>query len=116
MLASNPIVANLGSGMSKGPATSRKRISQPDRHHHEGETIPKTGLYRVRHAEHRLPQEVTLRKGETFPHCDACTGNVDFILLEAAPVGGDDKTFKVVLYSLPVVDDEDADTGHAIAI
>jgi len=75
----------------------------------KGETIPSTGLYSVTHTPHRLPTEVTLRKGEAFPHCAACAGPVSFVLLRVAPAESDDKAFKVVLYALPVIEDGEAD-------
>ena len=76
---------------------------------HQGETIPSTGLYSVTHAQHRLPTEVTLRKGEAFPHCAACSAQVRFVLLKVAPAESDDKVFKVVLYALPVIEGGEAD-------
>ncbi len=96
--------------MSKAPKTAK---SAPPQEHsveatgfHHGDTIPRTGLYKVEHSEHRLPAQVTLRKGEIFPPCSACDASVLFSLLKAAPAESDDKVFKVVLYSLPVLDDD----------
>lgn len=74
----------------------------------QGETIPGTGLYSVTHSEHRLPTEVTLRKGEAFPRCAACSATVTFVLLKIAPAESNDKVFKVVLYAIPVIEDDDA--------
>ena len=98
--------------MSKAPKTALQlapSARQPrNRVFEHGETIPSTGLYSVTHSNHRLPREVTLRKGEAFPHCAACENPVTFVLIKAAPAEGDDKTFKVVLYVLPVTEEGEA--------
>ena len=41
-----------------------------------GETVPHSGIYRVKHSEHRLPHEVTLLRANTFPPSSKCGNNV----------------------------------------
>ena len=69
-----------------------------------GEAIPASGIYTVIHKEHRLPHQVTLLKGETFPRCAKCGNLVEFLLLEA--VEGERSNASVRLYALPDLDDE----------
>jgi hypothetical protein len=66
-----------------------------------GLKIRQTGIYTVFHAEHRLPHEVTLLKGETFPRCSQCGTSVEFELQKAAPEISGAGGFRVVLYELP---------------
>lgn len=65
-----------------------------------GEVVPHSGIYSVIHAEHRLPHEVTLLRGHSFPPCSKCGTNVKFKLLRGVTVD----SFKVVLNSLPEVE------------
>lgn len=70
--------------------------------------VPATGVYRVSHDAHRLPQKVTLFQGQSFPRCAKCQEAVSFELLQAVPAVSDvANTFRVYLYELPVVDDSD---------
>jgi hypothetical protein len=68
--------------------------------------IPESGIYRVTHADHRLPHEVTLLKGERFPKCQKCSSAVAFELLRSLKYGSAVKDFawRVSLYELPVLD------------
>ncbi len=71
-----------------------------------GDKISESGIYLVRHRNHRLPHEVTLLRGQLFPRCSKCEDSVYFELLRQAP----DITlapFKVALYALPAVDEEE---------
>jgi hypothetical protein len=71
-----------------------------------GERIPESGIYRVVHERHRLPHEVTLLRDQLFPKCIKCDGLVSFELIRGAP----DITlgpFKVALYALPLVDEDE---------
>lgn len=55
-----------------------------------GERAQTTGIYRATHVGHRMPHEITVLEGETFPPCKRCGQNVRFELLHAAPrVAGD---------------------------
>ncbi len=105
--------------MAKGPRTKPLSIAKHPRGHlqsfENGDTIPRTGLYSVHHPPHLVPREVTLRKGEVFPPCSACTARVEFRLLSAAPAESDDKSFKVILYALPVQEEDNTGTG-AVAV
>jgi hypothetical protein len=74
-----------------------------------GETVGKSGIYRVVHSDHRLPDEVTLMDGHTFPNCEKCLAPVEFEFLRPVtnPVfrnGGE--PFHVVIHALPVLEDE----------
>jgi hypothetical protein len=75
------------------------------------DTIPESGVYRVIHAQHRLPHEVTLIAGQIFPPCAKCHEDVRFELLRELPALSRERRGNVSLYSLPVLeDDEDSAT------
>lgn len=63
--------------------------------------IPHTGIYRVIHAEHRLPHEVILFKEEKFPRCSKCQDRVRFELVYPAEEIYADSSFRVVVHELP---------------
>ncbi len=67
-----------------------------------GQTVPESGIYRVVHAEHRLPHEVTLLRGEEFPRCCKCSGSVSFEVVRLAPQLTSRN--RVILYELPELD------------
>jgi hypothetical protein len=71
-----------------------------------GSVIPESGIYRVIHARHRLPHEVTLVEGQQFPRCSKCQSDVVFELIHPAPSIQADQSFRVVLYELPVLEDD----------
>lgn len=71
------------------------------------DTIPESGVYRVIHAQHRLPHEVTLLRGQVFPPCARCHEEVRFELVRELPGLARERRGNVSLYSLPVLDDED---------
>lgn len=75
-----------------------------------GQTVPHSGIYRVLHAGHRLPHEVTLVAGEIFPRCSNCKDAVQFQSIRQATLANADKSFKIVVYELPVVEEEDDPT------
>jgi hypothetical protein len=75
-----------------------------------GQTVPHSGIYRVTHAGHRLPHEVTLIAAETFPRCSKCKDAVQFQAIRHATLAQADKSFKIVVYELPVVEEEDDPT------
>jgi len=66
-----------------------------------GQVVPHSGIYQVSHSEHRLPHEVTLLRGNSFPPCSKCGNNVVFRLLRAVTVD----RFSVTLNSLPELTD-----------
>src|SRR5215470_13637511 len=72
-----------------------------------GQTVPHSGIYRVIHAGHRLPHEVTLVAGEVFPRCSKCQDAVQFESVRRATLAQTDRSFKIVVYELPVVEEED---------
>ena len=49
-----------------------------------GSVAPTSGVYLVRHYQHRLPHEVTIIKGDRFPHCSRCGDQVMFELVRDA--------------------------------
>jgi hypothetical protein len=71
-----------------------------------GDAIEETGIYRVCHTRHRLPQEVTLLEGERFPRCARCREDVLFYLVRAARLAEEPAGFRVRLHELPIVDEE----------
>jgi len=75
-----------------------------------GTVIPASGVYSVLHVAHRLPHEVTLLKGETFPKCQKCADSVTFKLIRALTyqTAAKDSSWRVTLYELPVIDGDDA--------
>src|SRR5450432_854336 len=68
-----------------------------------GDSCLETGIYRVFHDQHRLPHEVVVLRGDSFPRCAKCTEGVSFVLFYSAPMLL--STFKDVL---PVIDDDEA--------
>jgi hypothetical protein len=71
------------------------------------DAIPVSGVYRVIHAQHRLPHEVTLIAGQVFPPCAKCHAEVRFQLVRELPHLARERRGSVSLYSLPVLDDEE---------
>jgi len=67
-----------------------------------GEVVPHSGIYRVSHSEHRLPHEVTLLRGHSFPPCSNCGNNVTFNLLRAVTVD----SFAITLNAIPPLPDD----------
>ncbi len=49
-----------------------------------GQKVSKTGIYRAVHRRHRLPHEITMVAGETFPNCKKCGAEVRFELVHEA--------------------------------
>jgi hypothetical protein len=83
-----------------------------------GLAIPRTGIYTVRHKQHRLPHQVTLLKDQVFPPCAQCNQAVEFELL----MGIDDlamslSPFRVTLHQIPELEveaqNEDGGTSDA---
>ena len=75
--------------------------------HKSSETIPVSGIYRVVHAQHRLPHEVTLIEGQTFPPCAKCHDEVRFELARELPSLARERRGSVSLYALPVLEEEE---------
>lgn len=73
-----------------------------------GAVIPDSGIYRVIHAAHRLPHEVTLLKGETFPKCQKCADAVTFQIIRVVKYteAVRNLSWHVVLYELPVLGED----------
>ena len=48
------------------------------------DVVSNSGVYRVRHQDHRADHVVTAIKGERLPPCRTCGSNVSFELIKAA--------------------------------
>jgi hypothetical protein len=79
-----------------------------------GQRIPHSGIYRVRHGEHRLPETVTLVQHEIFPRCLKCGNRVGFELVE--PVEADGTKFGTRVYALPDLEDGDSVNPLSLAL
>ena len=66
-----------------------------------GDMVPHSGIYNVSHNEHRLPHEVTLIRGNSFPRCAKCGNNVVYRLLRAVTVD----RFSITLNEIPELTD-----------
>ena len=71
-----------------------------------GQEVPETGIYRVVHSGHRLPHEVTLLAGQTFPRCSKCQDAVEFEVVRHAPHIETDLGFRIIVYELPVLEED----------
>ena len=52
-----------------------------------GQVVPAAGIYKVVHAEHRLPHKASFKARDKFPECSKCASQVRFELLMAADNG-----------------------------
>lgn len=52
-----------------------------------GQVVPKAGIYKVVHAEHRMPHKASFKARDKFPACGQCASRVRFELLLAASDG-----------------------------
>ena len=50
-----------------------------------GQIVPESGIYTAVHLEHRAPHEVVAIRGEEFPVCRVCKGEVRFHINAAVP-------------------------------
>ena len=73
----------------------------PVEDHRVGELIVQSGIYRVRHAGHRVSHYVALLSGQNFPRCARCGDQVRFQLFEATADIKNDPDFQVHLYEIP---------------
>ena len=82
--------------------SSALRAFDPSEELETGRPVPENGFYRVLHSEHRLPKEVTLTCGQTFPRCSKCAEPVHFELIRSVRLPGlNTGGFNVALYELP---------------
>ena len=73
-----------------------------------GCAAPENGFYRVIHSQHRLPREITLLIGHSFPRCSKCAEPIYFELTRSVRfLGMNGSQFKVALYELPELTDQD---------
>jgi hypothetical protein len=70
-----------------------------------GQRVPASGIYEVRHREHRVPHEVTLLKDQLFPPCARCGTAVQFKIVRVVEALNDRRE-KIVLNVLPVIEDD----------
>ncbi len=70
-----------------------------------GQRVPASGVYGVRHREHRVPHEVTLLKDQLFPPCARCGTAVQFKIVRVV-AAIDEMREKIILHKLPVTDEE----------
>jgi hypothetical protein len=82
-----------------------KRV--PKEEFHTGQKVPESGIYRVTHAEHRLPHEVTLLKDAQFPRCSKCRNAVRFKAISLAP-RLDTLRERITVHELPDMNDDAA--------
>ena len=54
---------------------SAKTLYQP------GDQVPRAGIYKVIHEQHRNAHETSFRQDEVFPTCRICGGDVRFQLV-----------------------------------
>ena len=66
-----------------------------------GEIAPYSAVYRVLHAKHRAPHEVTLLEGQKFPPCRQC---------------GDDARFELVVTSRPAAAQDPRNAPPALLV
>jgi hypothetical protein len=69
-----------------------------------GQKVPASGIYEVRHKQHRLPHEVTLLRDQPFPPCARCGTAVQFKVARLVD-GFDERRGRIVLNMLPVMND-----------
>jgi hypothetical protein len=107
-----PRISDIGQKSCFEKLGQVKNLGTPERRHprsFSGETVGKSGTYSVRHLEHRLPVEVTLIDSHVFPGCARCSVRVEFEFLRAvtnAPLMSGEERFRVVIHTLPVLDDD----------
>jgi len=84
----------------KGGKTSTEK---PERRKFlSGEAVPKSGIYKVTHSQHRLPHEVTVLSGQIFPPCAKCGNAVIFRLLRV--IQDSDTPFTITLHQIPEIE------------
>ena len=71
-----------------------------------GETACQSGIYQVVHEGHRLPHEVTMLSGQTFPPCSKCADAVHFQLMRPVLEDETPSAFRVTLNQLPEIAQE----------
>ena len=94
-----------------GAGYPERRCSEMATTYRSSEVIPVSGIYRVLHAQHRLPHEVTLVEGQTFPPCAKCHEEVRFELVRGVPALERERRGSVSLYELPVIEEEEDATA-----
>ena len=80
------------------PALAKNYLEQPL--FAPGDYIAESGIYRVYHAGHRSPHDVTLLRTERFPTCLKCGHSVSFELVRSVS-SLEDRDFRIRLYAIP---------------
>ena len=86
-----------GAGAKHPPPDQQQLERYQGQRFESGDMVPRHGVYRVLHARHRLPHEVTLLRGNTFPPCSRCESEVKFELVRGVQPGA----FRIALNELP---------------
>ena len=68
--------------------------SQAEQVFKPGDSAPESGVYTVRHRQHRENHSATVFKGERFPGCAQCGDEVRFVLSRRAARILEDTDFK----------------------
>ena len=66
---------------------------QPAGPHRAGQSAPESGIYRVRHHQHRGSHEVTIFAGDLFPLCQKCGDHVTYELVRPVMLPGQEDDF-----------------------
>jgi hypothetical protein len=98
--------AALSSRSEPAPAReSKSEVPVPAKKSYKsGDKVPVGGIYKVSHAEHRVPHEVTLLAGQVFPPCARCGNQVTFQVLRRVKALNQRRE-RIVLHALPVLED-----------
>ncbi len=82
-------------------AKDREQLAK-ENHFRTGCSVPESGIYSVIHSQHRLPEEITLIREQSFPRCSKCSEPVYFNLVRSAPsLDVYPHGFRMTLYELP---------------
>lgn len=63
------------------------------------EQVPRSGTYRVSHAEHAIGN-IKLLKGSSFPPCPECSAAVQFALIRAIPIESARERFRFLMQEI----------------
>lgn len=104
-----PSTASRAGGIASEITLQRAGKREPEMSNDSwtGCPVPENGFYRIRHSQHRLPKEVTLFIGQSFPRCSKCSESVYFELIRCAPSLGMTRRSDVALYELPELAEQD---------
>jgi hypothetical protein len=58
-----------------------------------GDAVPRSGIYKVTHYQHRRPHEAVITERDRFPQCRACGARVLYSLVRGADAIEADRDF-----------------------